>query len=348
MAHQKGLYRSIEDEKLQPQEHLDQAPLLRLSDGPSSVGVPDVVERAINAYASSSLVDLQRRRKEAIAHRSAVTSSLPRVEDEPFHTALVKAMDRELDLLDREPGRGRVPLEPVQVAGYGAAVTGVAAHDQVFKRRAKIGPEPGAPGHVVRQPRKGTPFNRRRGREGQGGGQGAHVEGLVQGGPPGVWGGALVPPSANVPNVFYPRFIAEHEKWDTEGWLHKPRPVDDATSNGVNGALQVLSHTDCHALDRFAESASLFMRRSREHGYCGGFSCLVFDHDEAYRRVKRQCAFRALVPVVSLGDVVPMAGSEVFVPEGQIVYLEMWRLLFGEAGSVPGYCCVARVIVVVL
>ena len=151
-----------------------------------------------------------------------------------------------------------------------------------------------------------------------------------------------------MPDVFYPRFIAEQEKWDSEAWLRKPRPVDDATSNGVNSALQVLSHPDCHTLDRFAESASLFMRRSREQGYRGGFSCLVFDHDQAYRRVKRQRAFRALVPVVSPGGTVPVAGAEVFVPSGDLVYLEMGRLLFGEAGSVPGYCCVARVIVVVL
>ena len=78
VARQKGLYRSIEDQKLQPQEHLDQALLLRLSDGPSSVCVPDVVDRAINVYTSSSLGDLVRRRKEAIAHWSAVASSLPR------------------------------------------------------------------------------------------------------------------------------------------------------------------------------------------------------------------------------------------------------------------------------
>ena len=58
VARRKGLYRSIEDEKLQPQEHLDQGLLLRLSHGPSPVCVLDVVERAINTYASSSLVDL--------------------------------------------------------------------------------------------------------------------------------------------------------------------------------------------------------------------------------------------------------------------------------------------------
>ena len=40
--------------------------------------------------------------------------------------------------------------------------------------------------------------------------------------------------------------------------------------------------------------------------------------------------------------------ASVVVPAGDLVYLEMGRLLFGEAGSVPGYCCVARVIVVVL
>ena len=57
--------------------------------------------------------------------------------------------------------------------------------------------------------------------------------------------------------------------------------MDDATSNGVNDTLQVLGHADCHTLDRFAQSASLFMRRSREHGYRAGFSCLLFDHDQS-------------------------------------------------------------------
>ena len=37
VARQKGLYRSIEDETLQPQEHLEQALALRLADGLSSV-----------------------------------------------------------------------------------------------------------------------------------------------------------------------------------------------------------------------------------------------------------------------------------------------------------------------
>ena len=78
-----------------------------------------------------------------------------------------------------------------------------------------------------------------------------------------------------MPDVFSSQVIAEQEKWDPEAWLRKPRPVDDATSNGMNGALQVLSHADCHTLDGFAEAASPFMRRSHEHGYREGFSCLV-------------------------------------------------------------------------
>ena len=55
VARQKGLYRSIEDETLQPQEHLERALALRLADGPSSVCVPAVVDQAITAYTSSSL-----------------------------------------------------------------------------------------------------------------------------------------------------------------------------------------------------------------------------------------------------------------------------------------------------
>ena len=271
VARQKGLYRSIEDETLQPQEHLERALALRLADGPSSVCVPDVVDRAITAYTSSSLGELQRRRSDAIAHWSTVAAGLPRVGDEPFHTALVEAMDRDLDLLDRGPERHRVPLQPVQVARYGAAVTGVVAYDQVFGRRAKVGPEPVSLAALAADQER------------------VHASVVAGAGKAQDADKALLwkalnkevsqgfgevhlgrPGPVDVPDVFYPRFIAEQEKWDTEAWLRKPRPVDDATSNGVNGALQVLSHADCHTLDRFAESASLFMRRSREHGYRGG------------------------------------------------------------------------------
>ena len=55
-----------------------------------------------------------------------------------------------------------------------------------------------------------------------------------------------------------------------------------------------------------------------------------------------------MVLVVSPGDTVSVDGADVFVPAGEVVYLKMWRLLFGEAGSVAGYCCVARAIVVIL
>ena len=34
------------------------------------------------------------------------------------------------------------------------------------------------------------------------------------------------PSLSDVPDVFYPRFIAEQEQWDTDTWVRKPRPVD--------------------------------------------------------------------------------------------------------------------------
>ena len=37
-----------------------------------------------------------------------------------------------------------------------------------------------------------------------------------------------------------------------------------------------------------------------------------------------------------------------YVPAGEVVYLEMHRLLFGEAGAVRAYCCVARTIAVAI
>ena len=82
------------------------------------------------------------RRRRVIRYWSAKAEHLPRYDGEPLHTALVEAMDDELDLFDRGPGRAGVPLEPVQVARYGAAVTGVVAYDHVFGRRPNPGPAP--------------------------------------------------------------------------------------------------------------------------------------------------------------------------------------------------------------
>ena len=129
VARQKGLYRSIEDERPPPQEHLRRAMQLQLTGGPSSVTVLDVAVRAIDTYSSSSAPELVERRKRVIRYWSAKAEQLPRCDDEPLRMALVEAMDNELNLFDRGPGRAGGPLEPVQVARYGAAVTGVVAYD---------------------------------------------------------------------------------------------------------------------------------------------------------------------------------------------------------------------------
>ena len=122
----------------------------------------------------------------------------------------------------------------------------------------------------------------------------------------------------------------------------------DAMANGVNAAFASLSRVDLATLNRFAASAGSFMRASRGRGYAGPFHILTFDHDQTYRRVRRRCPFRCLVPVVSPGGWIDVGGSDVFVPEGQVVYLEFDRLLFGEGAAVPGYCCPARTVAVVV
>ena len=140
VAREKGLYKSIQDESLQPKEHLRRALLLRLSGGPCSVEVPEVIVRAINAYSSSSGAELQHRLREAICHWSPMADKLPRRDNEPFHTALVEAMDDELDLLHQGPGRGEFQLVQVHATRYRAAITGVVAYDEVFDQRANLGP----------------------------------------------------------------------------------------------------------------------------------------------------------------------------------------------------------------
>ena len=87
VARQKGLYQSIEDETLPPQEHLRRALHLQLAGGPSSVKVPDVAVRAIDAYSSSFVPELVDRRRRAIRYWSAKAEQLPRRDREPLHTA---------------------------------------------------------------------------------------------------------------------------------------------------------------------------------------------------------------------------------------------------------------------
>ena len=69
---------------------------------------------------------------------------------------------------------------------------------------------------------------------------------------------------------------------------------------------------------------------------------MVFNHDQAYRRVKWSRRFRCLVPVLSPGGpvtvAITVAGEQHHVPACHVVYLEAWRLLFGEGGAVAGYC----------
>ena len=104
------------------------------------------------------------------------------------------------------------------------------------------------------------------------------------------------------------------------------------------------SHVDCFTLDHFAEVARSLMVGMRARGHRGGFGAVVFDHDKAYRRVRRARRFRCIVPVISPGGVIVQDGVETFVEAGRIIFLEMFRLLFGEAAAVAAYCLVARTI----
>ena len=105
--------------------------------------------------------------------------------------------------------------------------------------------------------------------------------------------------------------MARCELWDKAEWVRKPRPCDDGTANGVNAALAMRSY-------RFVHTACAFMQRSCSRGYAGGFACVAFDHDQAYRQVWRTRRFRCLVPVVAPpgGGYVDVDGVSVFVAAG--------------------------------
>ena len=120
---------------------------------------------------------------------------------------------------------------------------------------------------------------------------------------------SLPAPEADRPDVFVKRFPVAQVKWDSPTWEEKTRACDDGTACGVNASLQCLSHVDCNTLDRFAESAACFMQRARSSGYTGGFACVVFHHDQAYRRVKRSRRFRCFIPIISPGAAVVVDGE---------------------------------------
>ena len=75
---------------------------------------------------------------------------------------------------------------------------------------------------------------------------------------------------------------------------------------------------DCNTVDRFTESAGMFMRWSRAVGYSGGFSGAVFNHDQAYRRVRQSRRLHCLVPVILPGGWDPLVGGQAYVLAGEV------------------------------
>ena len=142
------------------------------------------------------------------------------------------------------------------------------------------------------------------------------------------------PPPASHPDVVFKRFVVMVHRWDAPTWDTKTRPYHDGMACGVSAALSVGSHVDCNPLDRSVETAATFIRRWVWAGHQGGFESVVFDHDEAYQRVRRANNFRCWIPVLSPGAHVGVGSDKQMGPAGP--------------GSVPanasppvrgGWCC---------
>ena len=159
---------------------------------------------------------------------------------------------------------------------------------------------------------------------------------------------SLPAPEADRPDVFMNSFPVAQVKWDSPTWEEKTRACDNGTACRVNASRQCLNDVGCNTLDRSTECAACFMQRAQSGVYDGGFACVVFDHDRAYRRVKRSCRFCCLVPIVSPGGSVIVDGGQHHLPAGHMAYCEAWRLLFGEVGAVPGYCLPARTVTAIV
>ena len=97
--------------------------------------------QAKEAYTTTSIPEAQRTGRQAMNHWRLRAAALPPHDPfEPFHSALVEEMDRDLDLFDRGDERFRVPLDVLDLVRSGAEVTGVIAYDQAFAWKADPGP----------------------------------------------------------------------------------------------------------------------------------------------------------------------------------------------------------------
>ena len=229
--------------------------------------MPPFTMEALDQYTASSLDGLQHRHADNIERWRALGESLPHVPDEPFHTALVEAIDAELDLLERGPQRFSVPLQAVNIARYSADTTGFVRYKQLFADRPDPVPQPTPLPHllgwqehvlasILAKARTTSAEDKHLlwkalGKEVAQGLGAAHV--------------GRPEPDGAVGDVFFGRHMARRELWDQAEWVQKPRPCDDGTANGVNGAFATQSHADLFTLDRFVHTAPTFMQCSA-HG----------------------------------------------------------------------------------
>ena len=347
VARQLGLYTSIDDETLAPLDHLAAATTVDISGPGNCPLMSQVVEDTVREVAPLSIAITRQRRRDAILYWEQRARELERGSDEPFHLRLVEEMDRDLDLFRRGGRRFSEPLEVAVLVRSGAHVIGSVAYDQAFARKPGPLPEPWSLQRLAdfQSQNLATILRQLRGSdmgERHSIWESVHTEvsqgfGMVH---------LSRPPPVEVPDVFYRRFLVRATKWDSLSWDCKQRPCDNGTACGVNSALSMASHVDCSMLDCMVATALLFVRLSEESLQSGGagYGTVVFNHDQAYRRVRRAADFRCLIPIISPGAFLDTPAGRHWIPEGDVVYLELWRLLFGAAGAVAAYCLVARTI----
>ena len=334
VSQQRGTYRTIGHESPSLLEYVAAALDLRLDESVSSAEIPDYTLRALQAYAlAPSLEDLQASRRQRIAYWAQRAAALP------------------------SPGRGdvryRVPLEAVEVAPYGADVVGDIRYAQLFDDQPAPAESPVPLADLFPQPEAVPSVILQRALAAAGDNWASLWASLQREVSQGL--GVVHPrrpAPADVPDVFYRQFVVLQEKWNASAaeWLQKPCPCDGGTANGVNASLLMRSKVDCNTLDRFPHAASLFMRLLRASGYKGCFSCVIFDYDQAYHRVLRSRQVCCLMPVAAPrgGGQVDTVEGPVWVADREVVYFELFRLLVGEGAAVAGYCCISRIITIIV
>lgn len=349
VSKQKGLYCTIPERDadgnfLHPLEHIRRARLLRFESDQKAC-LPHVKEAAM-ASARFTVEEHKAFRRQQIRKwwkhcKQLRRSGRKHNPDHAFYVEVVQKIDEELDLLNRGPDRFRDPLNVCKMVLEGGKFHGKLGDEQLFEPspdRVNVEPELTVEQLLRRQPQHLGEIKNRLRRAAEPDRQEvwrATMKDVEKGHARIVATGSQCEAFDASKSVFYARFLQKQLKNDKNGWIYKNRPCDDGAANSVNRVSSIFTPITVNTVDRVAALVQGFMAESIKNQYQGEFMSFCLDHIEAYRQVLgSNRAFRRIVVVLN--------------ERNELVFVEMLKLMFGEAASVLHYNCVARILTIIV